>query len=63
MPFDFAWPSWLNPIDGYKALELWLGPERAAVVATVLIGILVLALFVKFVMVPLGFVRRPGGRQ
>lgn len=58
---NFAeWPEWLNPREVHAILVVWLGHDWARMTEVATVVVLVAALFVRFVLVPLGIVRKVG---
>lgn len=57
MTFD-AWPDWAHPREIHRMVVEWLGPELANFVEIAVVAILVAWLFVRLVLVPLGFRRK-----
>ena len=53
-----TWPDWLHPDYVHKLLLQWFGPEWTFWIEAVGIGLAGFALFVHFVLVPLGIRRR-----
>lgn len=57
MDFD-AWPEWANPREIQRMLTEWLGPELTNFIEIAVVAILIAWLFVKLVLVPMGFRRK-----